>query len=103
MNRFRFGRHSALGIEVGVKGRARRNAIDELDTTDFHDAMTGKRVEAGSFRIEHDFAHDLSVCLWFARARARSPAPPRAPFQSHGTYRSRNRLFAVFPNQASVL
>src|SRR5262245_36935920 len=52
--------HVALGIDVGMKRGARRNAVDQLDAADLDNAVATERIEAGGFGIENDLAHYLS-------------------------------------------
>jgi hypothetical protein len=42
-----------------VKGLARRHAVDELDTSDFDQAVAAQGIKAGGFGVKNDFAHDL--------------------------------------------
>ncbi len=55
----RFRRHVAFGIDVDVKGLARRHAVEDLDAADFDQPVAAQRIEASGFGIENDFAHDV--------------------------------------------
>src|SRR5581483_5596331 len=50
-------RYVALRIDVSVEGGAGRNAIEELDAAELHDAVALRRIKAGGFRIDDDLAH----------------------------------------------
>src|SRR6185312_1689437 len=51
-----FPRHVALRVDVIVERRAGRNPIEQLDTADLDQAMALRRIEAGGFGVENDFA-----------------------------------------------
>src|SRR6185312_8194409 len=55
-----FPRHVALRVDVIVERRAGRNPIEQLDTADLDQAMALRRIEAGGFGVENDFAHLIS-------------------------------------------
>ena len=44
-----------FGVEVFMKVFAGGYVVDEFNTADFHDSMTGARVKARGFRIKDDF------------------------------------------------
>ena len=52
-----FRRHIPVGIEIGVKRRAGRDAVEQLDAADFDEAMTLVGIQPGGFGVEDDFAH----------------------------------------------
>src|SRR5580693_6685700 len=75
VNRKRFRRHAALGVEIAVERLARGDAVDELDAADFDHAVPGKRIKAGGFGIEHDLAHaNLERCSVWPASPANVPA-----------------------------
>ena len=51
------GRHLALRIDIGLKTFARGDVVDQLQASDFNDAVARLGVEPGGFGIENDFAH----------------------------------------------
>jgi hypothetical protein len=53
-----FLRHVSFRIEVDVKRLSGRHVIDHLDAADFNEAITAQRIQACSFGVENDFAHD---------------------------------------------
>ena len=65
-------RHVAVRIEVAMPHPARRDAVDQLDTADLDDAMTGGGIEPRGFSVEHDLAHS-ELCL--SRLFATEAAP----------------------------
>ncbi len=66
--------HLALGIDVAVKDAPARHVIDELDTGDLHDTVTGAWVETGRLSIEDDFPHAASPVV--PPIAAAVPQPP---------------------------
>jgi hypothetical protein len=52
------GRYIALGIDVGVERRSRRDSVQELDAPKLNDTVTLAGIEAGGFGIENDLAHE---------------------------------------------
>ena len=50
-------RNVALGIDKAMKFAARRNAVENLDATDFDQPVALFRIEASRFRVENDLAH----------------------------------------------
>src|SRR5688572_18034277 len=50
-------RHRPVGIEIGVERAAGRDAVDQLDTADLDQPVTGRGIEAGGFGVEDDLAH----------------------------------------------
>ena len=52
-----FDGHVALGVQVELQGAAGGNMIHQLDTADFHDAVTVAWLEAGGFGVEDDLTH----------------------------------------------
>ena len=58
MNRKGIGWHGALRVDVLVIGFTSWNVVPQLDRADFHDAVSGGRVQPGGFGIEHDFTHE---------------------------------------------
>lgn len=76
MNGEGLGRHVALGIDVSVEVTAGRQMVDQLDTADLDDAMTGRRIEARRFRIKDDFAHAPAAA--FGRGGHLPPRQPRS-------------------------
>src|SRR5207302_3375892 len=57
------GRHVAFGIDVAMEGLAGWDAVEQLDAADLHHPIAREWIEAGGFRIEHDFAH-FGLYLW---------------------------------------
>jgi hypothetical protein len=51
------GGHVALGVDVAMEGLAGRDTVEQLDAADLHHPIAGQGIEAGGFRIEHDFTH----------------------------------------------
>src|SRR6185369_2946405 len=47
----------ALGIDETMKLAAGRNAVEDLDATDFDQSVALFRIEASRFRVENDLAH----------------------------------------------
>src|SRR5262245_20453955 len=69
---------------VGASGRP---AIDELDATDFDDAVAQVGLEARGFRIEDNLSHgrrvypSMASIAWLASRSTRSlPGTPECPF-----------------------
>ena len=50
-------RNVALRIDKAMKFAARRNAVEDLDATDFDQPVALLRIEARRFRVENDLAH----------------------------------------------
>jgi hypothetical protein len=54
-------RHIALGIEIAMPHATARDAVDELKTSDFDDAVTVRRIEACGFGIEDNLAQKQTL------------------------------------------
>ena len=50
-------RNVALRIDEAMEFAARRNAIEDLDATDFDQPVALLRIEARRFGVENDLAH----------------------------------------------
>ena len=55
------GRHIAFGIEIDVEGRSGRYPVEQLNAPELDETMPLGRIKAGSFGIENNFAHIVSV------------------------------------------
>src|SRR5262245_45213499 len=111
------GRHLPLGIDIGMKGPAARNMVDELDRAEFDDAVTLGMVDAGGLGVENDLAHydesprDSTSIIWRTCACAKSSPrslstmqSARARFSGSGSWRVRieANFSSVIPGRVST-
>src|ERR1700757_3398390 len=75
MDRDCLRRRLALRIDVAVQALPGRNAIDELDAADLHQAMALEGIKPCRLGVEHDFAHVESLAVWVTAGE--SPAALR--------------------------
>lgn len=57
MHALRIRRHQTLRIEIALERQARGDVIEQLDASDFDDAVTVRRIEARGFRIDNNLPH----------------------------------------------
>ena len=69
VHRLGFFRHVALGIDIDMKRLAAGQAIDQLETTYFDDAVAIGRVQPGGFRIKDNLTHWIFILLLVLNAR----------------------------------
>ena len=60
VDRTRLLGHGALGIEVLAELAAARQAVQQLDATDFDDAVASVWVQAGGLGIENNLTHNTN-------------------------------------------
>src|SRR5690606_7453685 len=58
-------RHRPPRIEIGVERAPGRHAVDQLDTADLDETVTGGGIEAGGLGVEHDFPNRHDYWLRF--------------------------------------
>ena len=58
MHALRFGRHRALGVEIGVEGVSGLDPVIHLDASDLDHAVAIGEAEAGRLGVEDDLAHE---------------------------------------------
>ena len=63
VNRLRFVRHLALGIEICVEMPPGLDPVEDLDTTDLDHAVARGRVQSRGLGIEDDFPHAGKLSL----------------------------------------
>src|SRR6185312_16783431 len=76
-----------------MEASSRRTAVDELDASDFDDAMSEAGLEAGGFRVEDDLPHEAGILAGHGIDRpvrelihalvARNPGVTRHPVPLH--------------------
>ena len=76
VHRLRVGRHVAFRVEIGLELPSGGQVVDQLETGDLDDPVTGQRIKAGRFGIEDDLAHSIFLAGFPAVGRHVSTRRP---------------------------